>query len=280
MKTSSQIRHIAASLGGNNYVRLVKVAQSLDNNPFNIEKATRVAPQYWSNLGLEKHKDEIKKELNTTAEPNTPEFLKAVYKYQKANPQTGTADGILGPKTLTVMSENNKSILLTSIQSRPTTNLQGKDLKEQVEQLGLVSLEGTATIKNNPYAHPKLKQLLEQLNSAKASINRVTEAFPPTSSHQSTTHANGRAMDFTLNNPDQAQAVVNYINKIPGFKAVNEYANQTGLSTGSHIHVQMTDAGELIASKIWKARCVIGEILKTDEKIIARHRIRECVGEK
>lgn len=253
MKTSNKIRYIGASFGGSSYVKLIRVAQSLDESkspdkskspnkqPDYMQKALRVAPQYWNNLKLERFKAKIKEILKTSAEPNTPEFLTAVYEYQKANPQTGKVDAIIGPKTLSFMSTSTGNAFPTSTSSNQISeNLKNLSLQDQVKELGLVSLEGVVDIKNSQYTHQKLVDLVERLKSAGAPINRVTEAFPPSSQHQSSRHYNGKAIDLTLTDERYAQSVVDFINKTPGYRAINEYVIKTEFGTGGHIHIEMS----------------------------------------
>lgn len=72
---------------------------------------------------------------------------------------------------------------------------------------------------------------------------RVTEACPPTASHQDRNHYNGRAVDIAIFPQDKANS--NTINKLiqdvknVGFDDVlDEYHNPTGLATGGHIHLE------------------------------------------
>jgi hypothetical protein len=53
-------------------------------------------------------------------------------------------------------------------------------------------------------------------------------------------HGKGRALDFTLNDPSKADAVVSMIRSIPGISNVlNEYANPSKSATGGHIHAEI-----------------------------------------
>lgn len=85
--------------------------QDVKKYSFDIEKAKRAAPSYWSALDLEDHKAQILKVLNTSANPNTPEFYEAVYSYQLSNPSITMKDGILGPETFKAMGKTDQSLL-------------------------------------------------------------------------------------------------------------------------------------------------------------------------
>jgi hypothetical protein len=55
-------------------------------------------------------------------------------------------------------------------------------------------------------------------------------------------HGQGRALDFTLNDPRNADAVASMVRSIPGIsKVIDEYANPSKSATGGHIHVEARD---------------------------------------
>jgi hypothetical protein len=62
-------------------------------------------------------------------------------------------------------------------------------------------------------------------------------------------HGQGRALDFTLNDPRNADAVANMIRSIPGItKVIDEYANPSKSATGGHIHAEVSAASGAILS--------------------------------
>jgi hypothetical protein len=243
MSHRKQLVLIGKKLGGASYRKLVKVAQSTeDKSSFNTSKAIRSSPGYWNRLGLDKYKDQIEKILQTTATPNSEEWVKAVYNYQVKSPMVTMKDGILGPETFKAMTQVSpqlfpKSTRQTSKPQSPS-NPYGKDLQQQVKEMGLVSLQGVASIKNHPYAHPKIRELCEKLVGAGAQLEMITEAYPPTIKHLTRGHSNGKAIDFTIKDPKYADSVVAFIKNQPGFKAVNEYKQKFSTTTGGHIHCE------------------------------------------
>lgn len=62
-------------------------------------------------------------------------------------------------------------------------------------------------------------------------------------------HDQGRALDFTLNDPSKAAAVAAMIRSIPGIsKVIDEYANPSRSATGGHIHAEISAANGAILS--------------------------------
>jgi hypothetical protein len=65
----------------------------------------------------------------------------------------------------------------------------------------------------------------------------------------SSLHGQGRAMDFTLNDPSKAATVAAMIRSIPGIsKVIDEYANPSRSATGGHIHAEISAANGAILS--------------------------------
>jgi hypothetical protein len=62
-------------------------------------------------------------------------------------------------------------------------------------------------------------------------------------------HSQGRALDFTLNDPSKADAVAAMIRGIPGIsKVLDEYANPSRSATGGHIHAEISAANGAVLS--------------------------------
>jgi hypothetical protein len=62
-------------------------------------------------------------------------------------------------------------------------------------------------------------------------------------------HSQGRALDFTLNDPSNAGAIADMIRSIPGItKVIDEYANPSKSATGGHIHAEISAASGAILS--------------------------------
>jgi hypothetical protein len=80
---------------------------------------------------------------------------------------------------------------------------------------------------------------------------RVTEAWPPTSNHQSLSHFNGNAVDIVLDVtgktnlynvsiPDMADKIIQYGKDQKWIQSgINEYKHETQYKTGPHIHLNM-----------------------------------------
>jgi len=224
--------------------------------PFDIEKAKKAAPQYIGSMNLNNYKTQLKQILKTNAEMNTNEWFEAVYNYQKQNPETIYADGIIGPITFKTMTNKNPQMFqkqevekihqtLQSTISDPKS-LWGSELLQDAKQKGLVSLQSVAPIKDYPYAHPDIKKLLEYLVNGGVKIQAITEAYPPTVRHGDPNHLSGRAIDVALKNPMTAHEVSKLINSMPGFKALDEYNNPSSRSTGGHLHITMTQKERIV----------------------------------
>jgi LysM repeat protein len=120
-------------------------------------------------------------------------------------------------------------------------------MESYVKDLELVDLSKIQGIVIKPgvgqYAHPRIQEVIKDLINKNIPV-RITEAFPSTGTHTSSTHRNGGAVDFTIgprdnpNAPRVAPQVVQYL-KSKGFKALNEYATDTKHKTGKHIHLSV-----------------------------------------
>jgi hypothetical protein len=239
---------IYRATGNTNYQKLLKIALS-----FNYDKAKDQGPKYWQGMGLDKYEKQIRTILNGTQAPvGSEEFVSKVLNFQRMYPASGVQDGILGPETFKAMKAAYPDLLnnaqTTDYGTRKQVthkeqillNQQGKSLQELIDQYGLVSLEGLVPYKNSSFVRPEIKSLVKKLLDAGAPIDKVSEAFPPSSPHRTPGHYNGGAIDFTLSNPSTAQKIVDYINSLPKFKALNEYAKNYG-GTAGHIHVHLKD---------------------------------------
>lgn len=90
------------------------------------------------------------------------------------------------------------------------------------------------------------KDLNAKLLSIRTSLNwRVTEAYPPSSKHDSKCHYNGRCVDIAIVPPTSDCAQVNqFINDVQkaGLTILNEYTScrgkKTTHGTGGHLHVR------------------------------------------
>lgn len=62
-------------------------------------------------------------------------------------------------------------------------------------------------------------------------------------------HGQGRALDFTLNDPSKAASIASTISGIPGIsRVIDEYANPSKSATGGHIHAEIKAARGAILS--------------------------------
>lgn len=277
----------------NNFSKLKLLALALNNQAlkkladkqqikFHTDRALKLAPLYWSKLSLAKFKEQIKNILKTSAEPNSKEFVTAVYEYQVSNSNISAKDGILGEETFGTMIKQNpslfKGVTIESLkkakpfspgprnsgEKSPKGQLPfdpvGKGTPEIVEfaaEMQFTNLKDIGiAIKNYPFVVPELARMLKTLESQGIKIDRVTEAWPATSNHNDPNHWNGRAIDFTLKNPNQhAQAAA--ICRSFGFDVVDEYVVKTQYTKGKHLHVDLgslpsiTDRNKFLA---WEKR--------------------------
>jgi LysM repeat protein len=90
---------------------------------------------------------------------------------------------------------------------------------------------------NSKHCDERISKALDSLSSKMGKPIRVTEAFPPTSMHQSRSHYDGRAVDITLPDPRYADQVCQFLRQ-QGLKALNEYKVDTKYKTGGHIHIE------------------------------------------
>lgn len=272
-----------------NYIKLKLIASALDNSnlkkiadkqkpKFDLQKALKASPQYWKTLSLSQYEKQIKQVLKTSAEPNSEEFVSAVYNYQIKNPNISLKDGILGEETFSaiikdfpdifkgVSIESMKQIKPFSRQVSPSDKSSpkaplpfdpqgktGKQISEFATEIGFLNLRnhGIPT-KNFPFVVPELVRMLKTLESQGIDIAYVSEAWPATSRHQDPNHWNGRAIDFVLKNPKQ-HSQASAICRSFGFDVVDEYVTKTQFGTGAHIHVDLgslpsiTDKNKMLA---------------------------------
>jgi len=222
-----------------------------------LSKARKWSPIYWRNLKLDRFKKQILQLLHTSAQPNSDEFLEAVYKFQVANPGTGKADGILGPQTLQVLRQLDSDLIQMEVpfagksrfQTKPTYPRGNDDaLLEQAQSLGLVRVDDLVNIGNaHPFLHPKLKSVLQAvLSYFPNSISHLSEGWPSTSTvHSDQRHYNGHAMDFVLSRKGRSRLgeIVSLLSQINGIRVLDEYTNPVATTTGGHIHVGLNEAG-------------------------------------
>jgi hypothetical protein len=96
--------------------------------------------------------------------------------------------------------------------------------------------------KNNRLAQTVLVSKLEQLWE-KNKTWRVTEACPPTSTHQSVNHYNGRAVDIAIfpqgeATPQKIDQLLSDIKAVGFSYVLDEYRVNTENKTGGHIHLE------------------------------------------
>ncbi|MFA5886246.1 MAG: pilin [Patescibacteria group bacterium] len=108
-----------------------------------------------------------------------------------------------------------------------------------------VILDSKIPYKNGKQVNSSLNtKLINTLTNSTGLKWRVTEAYPPSSTHKSKCHYNGACVDVALT----AEATCENVNKLlealkkAGLKTLNEYlgcsGTKTTYSTGGHIHVQ------------------------------------------
>jgi hypothetical protein len=107
------------------------------------------------------------------------------------------------------------------------------------------TLNSNIPYKNGNQVNTSLNDKLAKAFSNSGDIKwRVTEAYPPSSTHQSKCHYNGACVDVALTSTANCDNVNKFIEilKAAGLKTLNEYMNcngtKTTYTTGGHVHVQ------------------------------------------
>jgi len=112
--------------------------------------------------------------------------------------------------------------------------------------INCVELDSRIAAKNGRQLSSALNnKLLSALSAPGSPAWRVTEAYPPSSSHQSTCHYNGACVDVALTGGRSCADVAKLVAVMQGagFRVLNEYVGcsggtQTSLSTGGHLHLR------------------------------------------
>jgi len=108
-----------------------------------------------------------------------------------------------------------------------------------------VTLDSNIKSKNGRQLNTDLNaKLVSAWNNSNGLAWRVTEAYPPSSDHNSTCHYNGACVDVALTASQSCADVTKFISIMQnaGLKVLNEYTGcggtQTTYGTGGHLHVQ------------------------------------------
>lgn len=113
-------------------------------------------------------------------------------------------------------------------------NLGGLRIKSEEATAGGEINPGLADLAQNIQA-----QLGDRLRYFSAFNDRYHQGLDRNSAHKT-----GTALDFTLTDPSEAEAVAAMVRGMPGVKSVlNEYARLSSGGTGGHIHAEINGAG-------------------------------------
>jgi hypothetical protein len=118
--------------------------------------------------------------------------------------------------------------------------------KPSTAGLRIKSGEATAGGEAQPKLYEIAQQIQEKLGGGLKYFSAFNDAFHM---DRNSNHNKGTAMDFTLTDPKQADAITAMIQGIPGIsKVINEYANPSSGATGGHIHAEISAANGAILS--------------------------------
>ena len=118
--------------------------------------------------------------------------------------------------------------------------------KPSAAGLKIKSGEATAGGEANPRLYELAQQIQEKLGGDLKYFSAFNDRFHM---DRNSNHNKGTAMDFTLTDPKNAEAVAAMIQGLPGIsKVINEYANPSSGATGGHIHAEISAANGAILS--------------------------------
>ena len=118
--------------------------------------------------------------------------------------------------------------------------------KPSAAGLRIKSGEATAGGEAKPKLYEIAQQIQEKLGGGLKYFSAFNDAFHM---DRNSNHNKGTAMDFTLTDPKQADAITAMIQGLPGIsKVINEYANPSSGATGGHIHAEISAANGAILS--------------------------------
>jgi len=118
--------------------------------------------------------------------------------------------------------------------------------KPSTAGLRIKSGEATAGGDAKPKLYEIAQQIQEKLGGGLKYFSAFNDAFHM---DRNSNHNKGTAMDFTLTDPKQADAITAMIQGLPGIsKVINEYANPSSGATGGHIHAEISAANGAILS--------------------------------
>jgi hypothetical protein len=120
------------------------------------------------------------------------------------------------------------------------------DKKAGIGNLRMKSGEATAGGESSPRLYEVAQLIQDKLGGGLKYFSAFNDRYHM---DRNSKHNQGLAMDFTLTDPAQAEAVAAMIKDIPGIKTVlNEYANPSAGATGGHIHAEISAANGAILS--------------------------------
>jgi len=118
--------------------------------------------------------------------------------------------------------------------------------KPSIANLRMKSGEATAGGDSKPKLYEMAQLIQDKLGGGLKYFSAFNDAYHM---DRNSNHNKGTAMDFTLTDPKQADAIAAMIQGLPGIsKVINEYANPSSGATGGHIHAEISAANGAILS--------------------------------
>lgn len=115
-----------------------------------------------------------------------------------------------------------------------------------VASLRMKSGEATAGGESKAQLYEAAQLIQDKLGGGLKYFSAFNDAYHM---DRNSNHNKGTAMDFTLTDPKQADAIAAMVQGLPGIsKVINEYANPSSGATGGHIHAEISAANGAILS--------------------------------
>jgi hypothetical protein len=118
--------------------------------------------------------------------------------------------------------------------------------KPSIANLRMKSGEATAGGESKAQLYEVAQLIQDKLGGGLKYFSAFNDAYHM---DRNSNHNKGTAMDFTLTDPKQADAIAAMVQGLPGIsKVINEYANPSSGATGGHIHAEISAANGAILS--------------------------------
>lgn len=168
---------------------------------------------------------------NISSIMNDKKLTASISAYQKQTPQTGTTPG-------------GTQSGVPPVANFSTKGLKFKNKKEAMG--GGNNEQGILALANNLQSNVSGMKYITAMNDEYHQSARYKAEKIAAGGTGKSTHQDGTAMDFTINDPKQSGAVKKQVEemlKAAGVKGkvIDEYKNKTAATTGGHIHVNFKD---------------------------------------